>query len=63
MKKNDKKHQSFKVRLPGFIVENDIGLGDIIKRTTSAIGIKPCGGCKQRAEILNSYLTVTSKSK
>ena len=34
-----------RVRLPGFVVEHDVGLGDVIKRATSAIGIKPCGGC------------------
>jgi len=29
------------------------GLGDTIAKVTSAIGIKPCGGCKKRQEILN----------
>ena len=42
-------HKPFLVRLPGFITEEDIGLGDVIKRTTGAFGIKPCGGCEQRA--------------
>lgn len=29
------------------------GLGDTIAKVTSAIGIKPCGGCKERQEWLN----------
>jgi hypothetical protein len=44
-----------RVRLPGFITDEDIGLGDVIKRTTSAVGIKPCGGCERRAAALNRW--------
>lgn len=29
------------------------GPGDLIARATSAIGIKPCGGCKKRQEDWN----------
>ena len=29
------------------------GLGDTIAKATKAVGIKPCGGCKKRQEILN----------
>ena len=29
------------------------GLGDAIKRVTTAVGIKPCEGCEKRAEKLN----------
>jgi hypothetical protein len=49
------KSQPYKVRLPGFISEEDIGLGDVIKRATSAVGIKPCGGCERRAAALNRW--------
>jgi len=28
-------------------------IGTRIKKATTAIGIKPCGGCKRRAQILN----------
>lgn len=49
------------VRLPGFIVDEEIGLGDVIKRTTSYLGIQPCGGCEQRAAALNRRLTFTSQ--
>jgi hypothetical protein len=42
-----------RIRLPGFVTDKDIGLGVAIKRTTSAVGIRPCGGCRRRAEALN----------
>jgi hypothetical protein len=44
------------VRLPGFITDEAIGLGDAIKRATYAVGIKPCGGCERRAATLNRWL-------
>ena len=46
----------YRMRLPGFISEEDIGLGDVIKRVTTAAGIKPCGGCQRRAAVLNRWL-------
>ena len=32
------------------------GLGDTIAKRTSAVGIKPCGGCKRRRDSLNKLL-------
>jgi hypothetical protein len=61
MKKNNKKYKPYKIRLPDFIVEDEIGLGDAIKRVTSSIGIKPCGGCQQRASKLNNLIVFTDK--
>jgi hypothetical protein len=48
-----------RMRLPGFITDEEIGLGDVIKRTTSYFGIKPCGGCEQRAAALNRWMVFT----
>ena len=45
-----------RVRLPGFVIEEEIGLGDVVKRATYAIGIKPCGGCEKRAAALNRWM-------
>jgi peroxiredoxin len=45
-----------RVRLPGFRVESEIGLGDVIKRVTSAVGIKTCVGCERRAAALNRWM-------
>jgi len=38
------------------IDEEEIGLGDAVKRLTYAMGIKPCGGCEKRAAVLNRWL-------
>jgi hypothetical protein len=56
-------HRPYRVRLPGFVSDEDIGLGDAIKRATYALGIKPCGGCEQRAATLNRWFVITSRAK
>jgi hypothetical protein len=48
--------QPHRVRLPGFISDKDVGLGDAIKHVTYTFGIKPCGGCEKRAAALNRWL-------
>ncbi|MFF1909940.1 hypothetical protein [Kitasatospora sp. NPDC058218] len=45
-----------RVRLPGFISDEETGLGDVVKRVTSTFGIRPCGGCERRAETLNRWV-------
>jgi hypothetical protein len=52
-------HPPHRMRLPGFINDEEIGLGDVIKRATSYIGIKPCGGCERRAAALNRRVVFT----
>jgi hypothetical protein len=37
------------------------GLGDVIAAATSAVGIKPCGGCKERQEALNKLVPFENK--
>jgi hypothetical protein len=32
------------------------GLGDVVAAATSAVGIRPCAGCKKRQESLNRLL-------
>ena len=45
------------VRLPGFVTgDEDVGLGDVIKRATAALGVRPCAACSARAERLNRIL-------
>jgi hypothetical protein len=53
--------QPYRVRLPGFVTDEEIGLGDAIKRVTYALGIQPCGGCERRAVALNRWLTFSSR--
>jgi hypothetical protein len=54
---------AFRVRLPGFVSEEDVGLGDVIKRATSTIGIRPCGGCGRRADALNRWFVFTGRPR
>jgi len=64
MKENEKaeRHEEsrelrpHRVRLPGFLIVEEVGLGDAIKRITYAMGIKPCGGCEKRAAALNRWM-------
>jgi hypothetical protein len=53
--------QPHRVRLPGFVREQDIGLGDALKRASSYLGIRPCGGCARRAAALNNWLVFTRR--
>jgi hypothetical protein len=56
---NDRK--PYFVRLPGFIIDEEIGLGDVIKQVTYTMGIQHCTGCQKRASALNARLVFTSK--
>lgn len=51
------------VRLPLFVSDEPVGLGDVVKRATSSIGIKPCGGCADRAARMNSRVAFTGRRK
>ena len=48
-----------RVHLPGFLIEQEVGLGDVIKRASAVVGIRPCGGCDKRAATLNRWMTFT----
>lgn len=37
------------------------GAGDLIASITKAVGIQPCGGCKQRQELLNQIVPFGKK--
>lgn len=43
----------YRIRLPGFLIEQEVGLGDAIKSVTYAMGIKHCSGCEKRGAALN----------
>lgn len=59
VKTDDPAPNPHRVRLPGFLLEEEVGLGDALKRVTYALGIKACGGCKKRAATLNRWMTFT----
>jgi hypothetical protein len=50
-----------RIRLPGFLVPEETGLGDVIGRATSYVGIKQCGGCARRAAKANERVRLYSK--
>lgn len=58
---NEGEPVAHEVRLPGFSAETVIGLGDVIKRTTSLVGIRPCGSCRERAASLNRWVAFTGR--
>jgi hypothetical protein len=60
---NQNEYLPHRVNLPGFISDEEIGLGDAIKRATSYFGVKPCGGCAQRAAVLNRWMVFTNGHK
>jgi hypothetical protein len=49
------------IRLPGFLNEQDIGLGDVIQRATAYAGVKACGGCQRRAAALNRWFVFSAR--
>ena len=51
----------YRVHLPGFVSDDDIGLGDVVTRATSLFGIKPCDGCKRRAAALNRWMVFSGR--
>jgi hypothetical protein len=58
---DDKPQPAHRVRLPGFVGPGeDVGLGDVIKRTTSLVGVKPCVACDQRRRAVNGWLVFNS---
>lgn len=59
--KDRSKTERYRVRLPGFVNDKDIGLGSVIKRITSTVGIRPCGGCERRAAALDRWFVFTGR--
>lgn len=53
----------YRMRLPGFISDEPVGLGDAVKRATSLVGIRPCGPCTARAQKLNSWVVLTGRRR
>ena len=53
----------YRVRLPGFVSDEDLGLGDALTRVTSSFGMRPCGNCRRRAATLNRWVTFAGWSR
>jgi hypothetical protein len=57
------KSEPHPLRIPGFLNEKDIGMGDVIKRAAAYFGIPPCGSCQSRAAALNSRFVFSARPK
>ena len=52
------------IRVPvPFEIDNDVGLGDAVKRLTSKVGIEPCAPCRERAAALNRHVVFTGRPR
>lgn len=47
-----------RVKVPTRFLQREIGLGDLVKAGTSAVGIAPCSSCQERAERLNRLVSL-----
>ena len=56
-------HSPRRLRIPVLIGDSEIGLGDAVKRVTSAVGIRPCRSCRKRATALNRWLVLTGRKE
>lgn len=61
-RQGSRQREPYRIRLPGFVREEEIGLGDMIKRATASIGLRACRGCVRRAAALNRWLVFTRGS-
>ena len=44
----------WRIPIPG--LPHEVGLGQAIAKATQAVGVKPCGGCKKRAEAMDKQV-------
>ena len=51
------------LRVPAPGLQQSLGLGQAIKRLTTAIGIRPCGGCGRRAASLDRRVVLVPTRK
>lgn len=61
MTERDGTHEAkpYQVRLPGFVTNEPLGLGEVVKRATSGVGLRPCTDCERRAAALNRRVVFT----
>jgi hypothetical protein len=52
-----RQREPMRIRVP--FLNQETGLGDAIAAATSAVGIKPCQPCKERAEALNRRVVLS----
>jgi hypothetical protein len=53
--------EPYRLRLPGFVSDEEVGAGELVKRVTNYLHIRPCAGCEGRARWLNRRLVITGR--
>ena len=61
-RKNEPEQCSLKL-CEGRNLEENRGLGDVVKNVAEAVGIKPCGGCQKRREAMNRWSKKRAEKK
>jgi hypothetical protein len=56
LRADEERRSKHSIRLPRFLVDEPLGLGQIVKRITKSIGVQPCGSCEDRAARLDRWL-------
>ena len=46
------------IRIPVPGMRQTVGLGQAIKRVTTSLGVRPCGGCQKRARTLDRFVSL-----
>jgi hypothetical protein len=63
MEQKEPTPRPFRVHIPGFLHEEDIGLGDVVRYVTRVVGIQPCGSCERRRKALNRQFVFTGRDR
>jgi hypothetical protein len=53
----------FVARLPRFVVDQEIGSGDVVKKVTQFLGVRPCAPCERRAQRLNRLVAFEPRAE
>jgi hypothetical protein len=47
--------------VPGWLLKENTGLGEALKKLTRRVGIEPCHGCNERAAALDRRVVFTRR--
>lgn len=53
----------FNITIPWWEQGRTAGAGDVVEKAASAVGVKPCGGCKRRRKALNRVFGFKGKRR
>lgn len=60
---SDGNEGQLRIPIPWMYQGDEVGAGDVVKRTTQAVGIQPCGGCEQRRRRLNRRIVFVGRRR